>query len=156
MTSYAAPDSRLMSLRLHVCRVSCVCRVCVFQECRGGRRYVPHAGPGLGEAWGRGPVISFFDQQLPGGHARATSARRCARHTRARYHTRTHFINALAQNGTQLVQRMQFHLQKPCAVRVGSELDYVAFADIQRVLPRITLGTGTPQLYVYMHYVYMC
>ena len=38
---------------------------------------------------------------------------------------------------------MQFHLQKPCIVRVGSELDFVAFADIQRVLPRITLGTGT-------------
>jgi hypothetical protein len=38
---------------------------------------------------------------------------------------------------------MQFHLQKPCVVRVGSELDYVAFADIQRILPRITLGTGT-------------
>lgn len=41
------------------------------------------------------------------------------------------------------VQRMQFHLQKPCIVRVGSELDFVAFADIQRVLPRITLGTAT-------------
>lgn len=33
------------------------------------------------------------------------------------------------------VQRMQFHLQKPCIVRVGSELDFVAFADIQRATP---------------------
>lgn len=41
------------------------------------------------------------------------------------------------------VQRMQFHLQKPCVVRVGAEVDYVAFADIQRLLPRITLGTAT-------------
>lgn len=61
---------------------------------------------------------------------------------RAGTHTHTflwaHFVNVL-----EAVQRMQFHLQKPCIVRVGSELDFVAFADIQRVLPRITLGTGT-------------
>ena len=136
-----------------------VCRVCVVFACFRSAEEVDDTFPTLVQVWARlGDEDQLFRSSINNYPAATLEPllRAGAHDTHTRYHTRTHFINALAQNGTLLVQRMQFHLQKPCAVRVGSELDYVAFADIQRVLPRITLGTGTPQLYVYMHYVYMC